>query len=149
MDFGKYLKQIRESRSLSVRELAKRSNVSHAHISQIETGQRGAPKPDTIKKLAEGLNWDYDELMREAGYGNASNDQSPNDPSPSEKKDKLAEGLTREEQSVLEEIRKHPKANVFFNDLASDPQGKVRKLIKMWDAILNDIENDDDEEPED
>ncbi|WP_233882552.1 helix-turn-helix domain-containing protein [Brevibacillus laterosporus] len=68
MDFGKYLKNIRESRSLSVRELAKRSDVSHSHISQIETGQRGIPKPDTIKKLADGLNIPFDELMQYAGY---------------------------------------------------------------------------------
>ncbi|CAI8875955.1 HTH-type transcriptional regulator, competence development regulator [Brevibacillus sp. IT-7CA2] len=75
MDFGKYLKQFRESKSLSIRELSKRANVSHAHISQIETGQRGTPKADTIKKLADGLNWDYEELMRLAGYGVSGTDQ--------------------------------------------------------------------------
>ncbi|KMZ42552.1 MULTISPECIES: helix-turn-helix domain-containing protein [Bacillales] len=77
MDFGKKLKQIRESKSLSIRELSKRANVSHAHISQIETGQRGTPKADTIKKLADGLNCDYEELMRLAGYGVSGIDQHP------------------------------------------------------------------------
>ncbi len=68
LNFGKFLKQLRESRHLSIRELAKRSNVSFAHISQIEAGQRGTPKPETIRKLAEGLHCPVDQLMEKAGY---------------------------------------------------------------------------------
>ncbi|WP_082517157.1 helix-turn-helix domain-containing protein [Brevibacillus sp. Leaf182] len=69
MEFGKYIKQLRDIRGLSVRELSRRSGVSVAHISQLESGQRGIPKPDTIKKLADGLSCDYDEIMKIAGYG--------------------------------------------------------------------------------
>lgn len=74
MEFGKYIKQLRDSRELSVRELSRRSGVSVAHISQLESGQRGIPKPETIKKLADGLQCDYDELMEVAGYGIGSQD---------------------------------------------------------------------------
>ncbi|GED55438.1 XRE family transcriptional regulator [Brevibacillus borstelensis] len=103
MDFGKYIKQLRESRALSVRELARRSGVSFAHISQIESGQRGIPKPETIKKLADGLNWEFDDLMHNAGYH-----KEPI--SPSDKKDKpvnraflkLPEDTTEEEREFLQ-----------------------------------------------
>ncbi|MEZ2661261.1 helix-turn-helix domain-containing protein [Aneurinibacillus aneurinilyticus] len=68
MNFGEYIKKLREERDLSVRELARRSNVSIAHISQTENGHRGIPKPETLKKLAEGLNHPVEDLMTKAGY---------------------------------------------------------------------------------
>lgn len=49
-----------------------------------------------------------------------------------------------DELRILDEMKKFP---VFFNDLASDPS-KLKKVIKMWEFIKQDIENDDDEEPE-
>lgn len=68
MDFSNYLKQKREDKKLSIRQLAKYSGVSPAYISQVEKGQRGTPTPDYLKKLAKGLKTPYEELMKAAGY---------------------------------------------------------------------------------
>lgn len=68
MGFGDQLKKLRESRGMTVNQLAMYSGISAASISRYETGDRGTPKPPTIEKLAKGLKIDYKELMRVAGY---------------------------------------------------------------------------------
>lgn len=68
MIFGNYLKQIRESKNITLHELSDKCSISAAQLSRIETGARGVPKPSTIKKISEGLNYSYPELMKVAGY---------------------------------------------------------------------------------
>ncbi len=118
MDFGKYIKQLRESRALSVRELARRSGVSFAHISQIESGQRGIPKPETIKKLADGLNWEFDDLMHNAGYH-----KEPT--SPSDKK-----------------VKQDPISNTFFREWDKADEEKKKRTLEFL-QFLNQMDNAD------
>lgn len=68
MNFGAYLRALREEKKLSVNQLAMYSEVSAAGISRIENGKRGIPKPPTIKKLAGALKIPYEEMMKAAGY---------------------------------------------------------------------------------
>ncbi|GGB40548.1 helix-turn-helix domain-containing protein [Virgibacillus dakarensis] len=68
MDFGTYIKEIRKSKNVSLREAARRSGISHPYLSQIETGKNTKPTPTIIKKLAYGLNVPYMQLMDKAGY---------------------------------------------------------------------------------
>lgn len=68
VDFGRYLKGLREKRGLSMGRLAKMAEISQPYISQIESGQRGIPSPDILKKLHSPLNVKYAELMSLAGY---------------------------------------------------------------------------------
>ncbi|MBP1154803.1 MULTISPECIES: helix-turn-helix transcriptional regulator [unclassified Paenibacillus] len=68
MDFYDQLKDMRKLKGFTIRELADRSGVSAAYISQLENGNRGVPSPDVLMKLSEGLNMPYTELMQLAGY---------------------------------------------------------------------------------
>ncbi|MCY7704393.1 transcriptional regulator [Bacillus safensis] len=68
MNFGAYLRALREEKKLSVNQLAMYSEVSAAGISRIENGKRGIPKPPTIKKLAGALKVPYEDMMQAAGY---------------------------------------------------------------------------------
>jgi transcriptional regulator with XRE-family HTH domain len=68
MDFGRYLKELRITRGLSMRELSRRSGISQAYISKMESGERGTPKPDVIFKLYPHLDVPYHKLMNAAGY---------------------------------------------------------------------------------
>jgi HTH-type transcriptional regulator, competence development regulator len=68
MHFYEQLKGMRRTKGFTIRELADRSGVSSAYISQLENGNRGVPSPDVLMKLAEGLNTPYTELMKIAGY---------------------------------------------------------------------------------
>ena len=50
MDYGKRLKQIRESKQISVYKLAQDVGMSQGHISDLENG-RNVPTIDTLKHL--------------------------------------------------------------------------------------------------
>jgi transcriptional regulator with XRE-family HTH domain len=67
-EFGVYLKKSRESKGVSVNQLAIESGISNAQISRIENGLRGIPKPETIRKLADALQIPYEEMMEKAGH---------------------------------------------------------------------------------
>jgi HTH-type transcriptional regulator, competence development regulator len=67
-EFGSYIKEVRDSKGLSLNQVALYSDISAAQLSRIENGKRGVPKPSTIKKIAEALKLDYQELMRIAGH---------------------------------------------------------------------------------
>lgn len=68
MVFYDQLKHLRKQKGFTIREVADRSGVSTAYISQLENGNRGIPSPDILMKLSEGLNISYSELMNLAGY---------------------------------------------------------------------------------
>jgi HTH-type transcriptional regulator, competence development regulator len=68
MTFGEYIKNLRNEIGFSQRELAKKSNVSNAEISRIETGERKKPSPIALKALAPFLGVTYEELLQQAGY---------------------------------------------------------------------------------
>ena len=68
MYFYDQLRGLRKLKGFTIRELADRSGVSAAYISQLENGNRGVPSPEVLMKLSEGLNVSYAELMQIAGY---------------------------------------------------------------------------------
>lgn len=67
-EFGEYLKRVRKSKKMTIRQLELYSKVSNAYISQLERGDRGIPSPDIIRKLSSPLGLDYNEMMIKAGY---------------------------------------------------------------------------------
>jgi len=75
MEFGEYLKHLREKKKMSIRKLSTYSGVSAGYLSQIENGGRSTPSPSVIKKLAKGLKTSYEEMMRIAGYINHDHDK--------------------------------------------------------------------------
>lgn len=68
MVFYSELKDLRKVKGFTIREVAERSGVSSAYISQLENGNRGVPSPDILLKLSDGLSSSYSELMKMAGY---------------------------------------------------------------------------------
>ncbi|NOU76620.1 helix-turn-helix domain-containing protein [Paenibacillus sp. LMG 31458] len=82
MYFYDKLKDMRKLKGFTIRELADRSGVSAAYISQLENGNRGIPSPEVLMKLSEGLNTSYSELMDIAGYleSSPSEQQYQNNP---------------------------------------------------------------------
>ncbi|MEN6462217.1 MAG: S24 family peptidase [Syntrophomonas sp.] len=68
INFGKYLKGLRDERGLTLRQVQIQSGVSDSYLSQLETGQRGIPSPEFIKKLAPVYDVTYKEMLVAAGY---------------------------------------------------------------------------------
>ena len=60
------LKELREARALSLRELANEAGVGHNTIFRIEHGQ-GNVLPRTVRRLAKALGVEPRELMKRGG----------------------------------------------------------------------------------
>lgn len=149
--FGDYLKELRLEKGLGINQLATYSGVSSSQISRIEAGKRGAPKPENIKKLSDALKVPYKDLMQAAGYlvmpelTSEEKDffERANGVESRNVENETNENYTKDELLILEEIKKHP---VLFHDLKTNPEKKIKKLIKMWKFINEDLEDDDPED---
>jgi transcriptional regulator with XRE-family HTH domain len=74
--FGAYLRRLRDSKGLSLRQAAKDAGVSSGYLSQIEgekrgkrkTGEHFAPHPQILKQLAEVYHVPAQDLFERAGF---------------------------------------------------------------------------------
>lgn len=78
MELGQYLKNLRKSKNITLREAAKRSGVSHPYLSQLENGKNDKPSPEVLKKLAETYDRKYEVLLEIAGYLDEKNEEINN-----------------------------------------------------------------------
>lgn len=65
--FGQYLKELRKTRKLTIRQLENASGVSNSYISQIEKGEKPIPSPTILNKLAEHLGVNPYHLIEKSG----------------------------------------------------------------------------------
>lgn len=78
MNFGEYLKLLREKQRMSLRDVERRTGVSNAYLGQIEQAKRPAPHPNILKKLAPVYDVAVYELMAAAGYLDEAQDEAQN-----------------------------------------------------------------------
>lgn len=116
------LKKIREEKGLSLREVAKRSGLSHSYINSLEKGEHPNtkapinPTPDILKRLAAAYNYDYIDLMEAAGYVVVEDE-----------KDRLEASISESEiERVIREAEEH-----YGVSLRDDPHvnGMLKELI--------------------
>ena len=67
-NFGTYMRRLRKSRGLTLKQVESEAAVSNAYVSQIERGLRRPPHPDILKRLAKTYNVEHRELLVAAGY---------------------------------------------------------------------------------
>lgn len=67
-ELGSNLRELREKRGLSLRELERRSSINNAYLSQLERGEVAQPTPSMLGRLAEAYDVPFDTLMGWAGY---------------------------------------------------------------------------------
>ena len=135
-------KKLRKQNNWTQPQLATKANVSSQVVSNWERGYT-RPSPDDIAKLSEIFDVRSDFIL----LGKLDS-PLPSNKGTSFSRPKILDALvelTPEELTVFQELKKY---TVFFNDLASDPS-KIKKVIKMWEFMKSEIENDNDEEPED
>jgi transcriptional regulator with XRE-family HTH domain len=68
------LRQIRELRGVSLRQVERKTGISNAYLSQLERGEATKPSPQKLYKLAEFYRVPYEFLMDLAGYMKRTND---------------------------------------------------------------------------
>ena len=132
--FGKRLATLRKNKNLSQYELADRLKLSRGQIANYEQGQR-EPDFNTLQKLADFLDVSIDFLL-----GRTDNPSVPTKGTVIKVAGKEIE-LTEDEYKVFEEIRKYP---LMVNDLAKDPEKKVRVLSATWEGIKKAIDEFED-----
>src|SRR6202048_4779959 len=67
MSFGALVRREREAKEIGLREMAKKIGVSPTYLSKIERGDFNPPAEDKVKKIAEIIGRDSDELLALAG----------------------------------------------------------------------------------
>lgn len=65
---GQCLKDLRESKMLTLREVEKKTGVSNPYLSQLESGKIRKPSPLILDKMARFYDVPYSLLMEKAGY---------------------------------------------------------------------------------
>lgn len=66
-DLGRYLRAQREIAQISLRHLARMTQVSDSYLSQVERGLY-QPSPDKLRAIAEGLGLSPETLFRRMGW---------------------------------------------------------------------------------
>ena len=56
--FGVFLKEKRQQKNMSLRELSDKANIAHTYILKIENGSKPPPSDNVLLKQAKGLNLD-------------------------------------------------------------------------------------------
>lgn len=115
-ELGEYLKKIRETKNLSLRQVDYLSSVSFSHLSMIENGAR-KPTALTLKELARVYNTDYIDLYEKAGYIDLAEKERLSEKGETKKEtkkdilDEINIGMSREEYSKLTEKQKEQIRN--------------------------------------
>ena len=66
--FGTYIRRLRKTCGLTLKEVEEKGVASNAYLSQLERGLRKRPHPDILKKMADAYGEPLKNLMIEAGY---------------------------------------------------------------------------------
>lgn len=73
---GKILKDARELKRLSLRDLEIQSGISNAYLSQLENDKIKKPSANTLYRLSELFNMNFDDLMVSAGVVEKKNNST-------------------------------------------------------------------------
>jgi transcriptional regulator with XRE-family HTH domain len=64
---GAYIRGERINKKISLRQLAKKVGISPTYLSHIEIDHVPPPAPDKLRRIAEELSLEFDNLLRRAG----------------------------------------------------------------------------------
>lgn len=67
IELGAYLKESRERKDISLREVEKLTDIGYSHLSMIENGKRNVT-PALLKNLSKIYSIDYIDLLEKAGF---------------------------------------------------------------------------------
>lgn len=99
---GGILKEAREIRRLSLREVEVQSGISNAYLSQLENDKIKKPSANTLYKLAELFNITFDDLMVAAGIVERKDEQKKQSIHFAFSSDNLSE---EEEQALIDYLK--------------------------------------------
>ena len=115
--FGVYLKEKRQQKNISLRELSRKANIAHTYILKIENGSKPPPSDDALLRLAKGLN--LDDESAEIFFDLAAKCKRINDDRNFYIPADISEYLIGEEKAnnLLRKAKKLGYSNEFWNEL--------------------------------
>lgn len=115
--FGIFLKEKRQQKGFSLRNLAKQSELSHIYLYNIECGKKAPPNDMILKKLATALKLDSESssIFFELAAQSKQNWDSNNYYLPVDISQYLTEKSSA--KKVIREASKNKESNDFWNDL--------------------------------
>ncbi|MFC5450806.1 helix-turn-helix domain-containing protein [Paenibacillus aestuarii] len=127
IQFGNRIRQLRQLRNYSLRELGALSGVSYSFINSIENN-RFHPSRETVIALADALSApDKDELLLLAGFAPTEGVDSA---------EAVSSSVPAESQGRLEgnEVD-DPEISLFFKDFKSAPKERRDEMLRFWQFI--------------
>ncbi len=115
--FGVFLKEKRQQKDVSLRELSSKANVAHTYILKIENGSKPPPSDDVLIRLTKELN--LDDESAEIFFDLAAKCKRINDSKNFYIPADISEYLISEEKAntLLREARKLGYSNEFWSEL--------------------------------
>ncbi|QNK87792.1 helix-turn-helix transcriptional regulator [Sporosarcina sp. resist] len=126
---GKRLAELRNMKGISQYELADRLGFSRGKLANYEQGSR-QPDYETLKLIANYFGVTTDYLLDNSDIA---------EPTKTVTVAGQEINLSIEELMVFNELKKHP---IMFHDLATDPEAKVKELIKLYKMKKMFLEDD-------
>lgn len=126
---GQRIKELRKINKMTQQDLADKLKLAKSTISQYENSVN---EPDnlTMQRIADIFEVSVDYLLGRTNENNTITVSGKEI------------NLSPEELKLFEELKKHP---AIFHDLASDPEKKVKELIKLYKMKKMFLEDDEEE----
>lgn len=129
MSFQERLKKLRLEAKLTQQEVADKLGITRQAYGYYESEKsKREPDHEATQKLAEIFNVSIDYLLGSTDVKATVAGQEIN--------------LTEEEFILFNELKKHP---IMLHDLASDPERKVKELIKLYKMKKMFLDDDDED----
>jgi transcriptional regulator with XRE-family HTH domain len=125
MDIGKRIRDLREERGLTQREVARRAGLTPSGVGFIEHGQTRNPSAETVMAVARALGVPVEELMREP----VPLDETPQETGPEKR---LSEEAGEERDPDDEVTRRR-----FYSGLAEARALLLESTAELWDRLLD------------
>lgn len=128
--FGEVIKSARVLQGLSLRELARRVDISHPYLSQLENGHNDNPAPTIVLKLAEELDISFAYLIQLTSTEIGSKRLPEN----SYEILKILKPSDLESWDTFEEFKNHFKESEMYIDV-NNPQYMNDKLMEIYEYL--------------
>ncbi|MEY2195324.1 helix-turn-helix domain-containing protein [Neobacillus sp. BF23-41] len=128
-EFGKFIRNKRKDKNITLTQLAMKTGLSQPYLSQIENGKRDTPRPDIINKIASALGIDSIQLMVKAvsvsGYAPEFEDLM-------KEEKKLVE-----EKDIMYQLKNNDRVYLDGNLLKDRERQMIIEYLKLFSEIIN------------